>query len=62
MDLSAHIGKELTEQLELHLKLQIDNGSIRIKRPGYLYTQELKMGRTNIHVNEDNIITKISQG
>lgn len=61
MNLDHLIGKELTEQVELQLKLQIV-GRIRIKRPGGIYTQDLRGDRTNIHVNEDNIITRISQG
>jgi hypothetical protein len=59
IDVSDLIGRTLTKAMEDQLDA-IPN--IRIKRAGYIYTADLRTGRLNIHVDDNNVVTHISHG
>lgn len=59
MNFSDLIGKPLTESIEKQLR---SFGDIRIKRPGFMYTQDFKPSRINIVVDKNNIVTHVGNG
>lgn len=36
--------------------------NVRFMRPGFMYTQEMRFGRTNIHINEHGVVTDVTTG
>jgi len=37
-------------------------GDVRFQIPGWTYTQEYRLGRTNVHVDESGIVVKVTKG
>ncbi len=57
---SEYVGKELTSKLEK--KIRKAHPNIRIQKHGYLYTLEYSRFRTNLIVDEKNIIINVTNG
>lgn len=53
--IKPHYGEVLTEKLLESFAKEYPR--IRVKKPGYMYTQDYVIGRMNIIVDAENIIT-----
>jgi len=59
VDINQLVGLKMTDDLEAQLDM-IPN--VRIIEHGGIHTADLRMGRVNIHVDQNGIISRISHG
>lgn len=41
---------------------QLQSQGVRVKRPGYAYTMDYNPTRANVHLDENNVVTRVSHG
>lgn len=59
-EISHLVGQPLTDEILVELKQR--HSTIRVKKPGFMYTQEFRIGRLNVEVDRNNVITGFHRG